>query len=1688
VKIDLKIFFAFTLALLSGGFAFAQPYGNEWIVPGQSYYKIPVGKTGLYALDLSNSGLPTGNDPAKLQIWRRGVEQAIMVKGDSLFFYGEINDGAMDVDLYHDPSLQPHKYYSLYTDTSAYFLTWSSSGNGKRMAQLNTTTTSQPAAPFHISENLMLFTDSYDAGQPTFESYPSEFNLGEGWFGSPLQVSQTYTLDASGLNASAPLPQLEIMLVGRNINYQTVEISIGNIDKVIGFGPGHYIYKFDTAVAFSNFDTVPVPELKITFKPLAAIGLASLAYIKLNFPQGYDMQGKTEKYFTLPQNAQDTTFIRISNPSLPAHIFDITDKDNIRLISPRLQSGLLNAIVPDMSGGSRNLYVTSSVLPVTAINAVDLSAYSTAGNYIIVTHKKLDSAATAYRDYRSSAPGGGHSVTLAEINKLYNLFSYGDKSPMAIRHFAQYLLKNGSPEYLLLLGKGITVNSYNSSYYRKDPVTYKTTPDPDYYRLIDDLIPPAGNPGSDVLYTMGLDSAQGRYVPALATGRVSARNNAEVMDYLNKVKEHEINGLYVDSNWLWRKNLVHLSGGDEQSQIIDFKAWVNTMKGVVEGPNFGGKVVKTFSKEAPGAVDDNFRTSVADEVNKGVSYITFLGHAAPSITDIDIGFVSLPIYGYQNKGKYPMLLMNGCSSANVFNTYSFSEDWILTPDKGAIAMIGHTDIGYPDKLTAYSGGFYTAAFQDTKFIDKPIGQIQQQVLKLFAPNAGNNLYLSDLRGYATAEQMLLHGDPYIRIYSPSKPDYSIIQEGSQEQVIFIKSYNGKPVTAVSDSFAIGIVVTNFGQAAVKDSFAVTVTRTINSKTITYGPVMYPAIYYQDTIYFKIKSNDASTFGDNVFALKVDALDSIPEMREGNNGAILEYFMPLSAVVALLPHEYSIVNDSLLNADKSITLVAQATDFLLPLTDFYFEIDTSYLFKSPKLSTGIVNSGSLIKWKTSIINTSEDSVVYYWRVRFANIPAGQDTIWGESSFIYIGGSPEGWSQSEYPQFTKNNLSHITLDVPQNKWAFETVATRIYVHSVMDSVGALGSADSTAISIGGKAFVFGGNGRCGGSGIIAIAFDKSTALPIIPNDIGNYTVGSPCGRDFQDILRSFTNTNVLYGNGSSSNGSDQAALMNYIDSIPTGDYIVLLANGPAYFTKWNQSLKTKIEAALGAQLIDSLTADTLAYIIMGKKGNNNTIPSFEKFNKITEVGVILDTTITGAYNKGTITSTLIGPTGKWGSLFRNISTPEASDKYVLKVMRINLDGSTKDISTIPAFGYKFDLDSFFHALPDTNLYPYIKLVAELSDSNLTVPQLDKWQVVYRGVPEGTLIPSASGNIAQYNFFTKEEGESVPLTFVFENISNTDFSKPVKVKFTITNQSGKTLTDTITLVAIQKGNQVTFNYTIKSGGFEGNNVFQVFVNPYNQPEQYFDNNILEIPFTIERDKINPILDVAFDGQHIMNGDIVSPSPLISINLNDENKFLIKNSAQGMEIFLQRPGQSTPDQISMTSSEIISTGHVAGTGNTFRIEYHPMNLPDGTYTLIVQGTDSTGNKSASQRYEIKFEVINEVAISYFYPYPNPFSSSTRFVFTLTGNEIPEDMKIQIMTVTGKVIREITKSEIGPIHIGNNKTDYAWDGTDEFGDRLANGVYLYRVILKGADDFKHRQTGGDKAFKKDWGKLYILR
>src|SRR4051812_29187740 len=151
-----KILFSLCL-LFSVLFVTAQSYRNEWIDYSKTYYKFNLGpfgydivnapiKNGIVRITqqvLAAAGL--GSTPTQyLQLWRNGREvplyiskgSGVMDSSDYIEFWGEINDGTLDKDLYKSETLQLSDYWSLQTDTVAYFLTTNASGINKRFTTI----------------------------------------------------------------------------------------------------------------------------------------------------------------------------------------------------------------------------------------------------------------------------------------------------------------------------------------------------------------------------------------------------------------------------------------------------------------------------------------------------------------------------------------------------------------------------------------------------------------------------------------------------------------------------------------------------------------------------------------------------------------------------------------------------------------------------------------------------------------------------------------------------------------------------------------------------------------------------------------------------------------------------------------------------------------------------------------------------------------------------------------------------------------------------------------------------------------------------------------------------------------------------------------------------------------------------------------------------------------------------------------------------------------------------------------------------------------------------------------------------------------------------------------------------------------------------------------------------------------
>src|SRR6185503_12012319 len=132
----------FVFFILINVSAFAQTLSNSWIDYNKPYYKFKVGQTGLYRIPQSAlNSIGLGSTPAEqFQLWRNGEQVSLYTSAatgplgssDYIEFWGLMNDGKKDTKLYRDPDYQLSDYYSLQTDTAAYFLTVNTAGNNLR--------------------------------------------------------------------------------------------------------------------------------------------------------------------------------------------------------------------------------------------------------------------------------------------------------------------------------------------------------------------------------------------------------------------------------------------------------------------------------------------------------------------------------------------------------------------------------------------------------------------------------------------------------------------------------------------------------------------------------------------------------------------------------------------------------------------------------------------------------------------------------------------------------------------------------------------------------------------------------------------------------------------------------------------------------------------------------------------------------------------------------------------------------------------------------------------------------------------------------------------------------------------------------------------------------------------------------------------------------------------------------------------------------------------------------------------------------------------------------------------------------------------------------------------------------------------------------------------------------------------
>jgi hypothetical protein len=219
---------------------------------------------------------------------------------------------------------------------------------------------------------------------------------------------------------------------------------------------------------------------------------------------------------------------------------------------------------------------------------------------------------------------------------------------------------------------------------------------------------------------------------------------------------------------------------------------------------------------------------------------------------------------------------------------------------------------------------------------------------------------------------------------------------------------------------------------------------------------------------------------------------------------------------------------------------------------------------------------------------------------------------------------------------------------------------------------------------------------------------------------------------------------------------------------------------------------------------------------------------------------------------------------------------------------------------------------------------------------------------------------------------------------------------------------------------------------------------------------------------DNQGPQMEVYLNDDNFVNGGITNSDPFLIIEAQDENGLNTVGNGIGHDLTAVLDGN--------TANTIILNDFYEAKLDTYqegRIKYQLTNLEPGNHTLRVKIWD-VYNNSTEREIEFVVQDDQELIMDHVLNYPNPFTTST--VFMLEHNQVCQtlDIKISVMTITGKVVRTIMQTvnaegfRIDPI---------AWDGLDEYGDKLAIGTYIYKVEV----------TAGDKKAEQ-FEKLVILR
>ncbi|HEU4495887.1 MAG TPA: type IX secretion system sortase PorU, partial [Flavobacterium sp.] len=194
---------------------------------------------------------------------------------------------------------------------------------------------------------------------------------------------------------------------------------------------------------------------------------------------------------------------------------------------------------------------------------------------------------------------------------------------------------------------------------------------------------------------------------------------------------------------------------------------------------------------------------------------------------------------------------------------------------------------------------------------------------------------------------------------------------------------------------------------------------------------------------------------------------------------------------------------------------------------------------------------------------------------------------------------------------------------------------------------------------------------------------------------------------------------------------------------------------------------------------------------------------------------------------------------------------------------------------------------------------------------------------------------------------------------------------------------------------------------------------------------------------DNTSPKVRLYMNDETFISGGITNESPYFLAFLEDENGI---NTASGIghDIVAILDGNENSPYILNDYYETELDNFTKG-----KVRFPFRKLAVGLHTITFKAWDVYNNPIIA---EIQFVVVGDetVTLTHVLNYPNPFVNYTQFWFTHNRPYEPLDVQVQVLTITGKVVKTINQVVTTE---GFLSREITWDGKDDFGDKIGKGV-----------------------------------